>query len=314
MSDDENIEADGAGRILVSAEPNLPKRRVTEILAMVAVVLAAAAVGVAVWNPAQAKAAPAKVASGPKKAVTLSDTIGCAPTSAKLTVQGTGSATATPDLLTLVVEIDATEPNAEQALAVDNSQAASVEQALAFSGVSPKDLQTTNLSIQPNYSWQNNTAVLTGYAVSNTVSVNFHFPFSKAGSAIDAITRIAGNDVRIDSLSFSFQNPATAEDQARTNAVTQAVAHAESMALAAHDRLGSVCSITDNSTVPPPSPVQYAFGAARLSAAEASTPLQPGSEQETDQVTVVYALDPGAGSSGGSGGSAGSGGSGGSGT
>jgi uncharacterized protein len=295
MNNEERIDG---GANAVSAAPKLRKRRVTEIMAMVAVVLAASALGVAVWNPAQAKAAPAPA---PKKAVTLSDTIGCASTSAKLTVQGTGTATATPDLLTLVVEIDATEPNAEQALSVDNAQAASVEHALGLSGVSPKDLQTTNLSIQPNYSWQNNNSVLTGYAVSNTISVNFHFPFSKAGNAIDAITRIAGNDVRIDSLSFSFANPASAQDQARTNAVTQAVAHAESMALAAGDRLGPVCSITDNSTVQPPEPNQYGFNGPLASAGVAATPLQPGSQQETDQVTVVYALNPGSGGSAGTG-------------
>ncbi len=286
MNNDEDIESIESAMVVAPVVQRVRRRRVTEIAAMVAVVLAACAVGVALWNPAQAKAA-----SRPKPILTSTETTSCTGTSAKLTVQGTGTASATPDLLTVVIEIDVTEPNAQQALSVDNTQAAAVEHALGMSGVSGKDLQTTNLSIQPNYSWINNTSVLTGYAVSNNVTVNFHFPFQNAGNAIDAITGIAGNDVRIDSLNFSFQNPDAAEDQARTNAVTQAVAHAESMALAAGDHLGPVCSITDDSTVQPPEPIQYGFNATALSAAGTPTPLQPGSQQETDQVTVVYALE-----------------------
>ena len=41
------------------------------------------------------------------------------------------------------------------------------------------------------------------------------------------------------------------EDQARTDAVTQAVSHAQSMAAAAGEKLGPVCSVTDDSAVQP---------------------------------------------------------------
>jgi uncharacterized protein YggE len=62
------------------------------------------------------------------------------------------------------------------------------------------------------------------------------------------------------------------------------------MAAAAGRRLGPVCSLTDNTQ---PSLLQpYASsGAAGLSNQAAAVPVEPGSQTETDQVTMVYALE-----------------------
>jgi uncharacterized protein len=260
------------------------RRRLGEVAAMAAVVLAASAVGVALWGqtPAKASSKPVIVKAVPKVPT-------CNGSTPRLTVQGSGVATGTPDQLTLVTEVDVTESTAEAALASDNAQTAAVEHALISDGVAAKNLQTTNLSIQPNYTTVNNNVTLTGYSVSDTISANFGAPFASAGKAIDDVTAIAGNDVRIDSLSFSFADPRVLEDQARTDAVTQAVTHAQSMAMAAGEQLGPVCSVTDNAAVPT---YPMAFNGDEASYAAAGTPLSPGTQQETDQVTVVYALKP----------------------
>src|SRR5580658_6151674 len=47
----------------------------------------------------------------------------CGQTAPKLTVLGTGEATATPNVLTVVVQVAATEPSATLALAADNTKA-----------------------------------------------------------------------------------------------------------------------------------------------------------------------------------------------
>ena len=88
----------------------------------VAVILGGIALGVAAGTSG---AAPTPQAS-------------CGPTSPKLTVQGTGEATARPDLLTVVVQVTATEPSAAQALAMDNTQAAAVVTALRSGGAQAK--------------------------------------------------------------------------------------------------------------------------------------------------------------------------------
>jgi uncharacterized protein YggE len=250
--------------------------------------------GVALWGQAPPKAS-AKAAARPTSAAltaALLDPVNCSGSVAKLTVQGDGVATGTPNLLTVVAQVNVTDATAEKSLAQDDAETAAVENALKADGVRALDIQTTDLSIQPNYTWTDNTEKLTGYAVSDTVSANFHAPFANAGKAIDDITGAAGNDLQIEGLNFSFEDPRVVEDQARTDAVTQAVSHAQSMATAAGEQLGAVCSVTDDSAVEQYNPEPENYAAAGQTAATPRTPLQPGTQQETAQVTLVYALKP----------------------
>ena len=55
--------------------------------------------------------------------------------------------------------------------------------------------------------------------------------------------------------------------------------------------VGPVCSLTDSSE--PPSPVAYqgVDAGASSAAAPSSVPLEPGTQVEPDQVTMVYALE-----------------------
>ena len=208
-----------------------------------------------------------------------------------MTVQGTGDASATPDVLTLAVDIDVTDPDARASLVDDNTRAAAVIAALEGGGVTGKDIQTSNVSIQPNYSL---TGAITGYEMTNTLTAELH-DFSTAGSVIDAVTAAAGNAARIDSLTFSIQDPRQIEDRARNDAVRQAVSHARSMAGAAGERLGPVCSLTDDSSPDYAPAIPQPTAGAALGPAAAPVPLQAGTQQESAQITLVYALVQGGG-------------------
>jgi uncharacterized protein YggE len=215
----------------------------------------------------------------------------CAGSAPRLTVQGTGMASATPNLLTVSVDIDVTDPSAKASLVDDNSKASAVTAVLRQGGVAAKDIQTSNVSIQPQYALGGNVI---GYEMTNTLTAELR-NFSTAGSVLDALTTAAGNAARIDSLSFSIEDPRKVEDAARTDAVHQAVSHARSMARAAGERLGPVCSLTDQST--PDVGVDEPFNAsAAASGARGAVPLQAGTQQETAQITLVYALESGTGS------------------
>jgi uncharacterized protein YggE len=125
--------------------------------------------------------------------------------------------------------------------------------------------------------------------VSNSVVVKLR-DFTTAGSVIDAAATSAGNAVRIDSLDFSITDPRSLEDQARQDAVHQAVSHASAMAAAAGERLGPVCSLTDESPENGVEP-ESASGLAFSGAASAKVPVEAGSQQASAQVTLVYALE-----------------------
>jgi uncharacterized protein YggE len=212
----------------------------------------------------------------------------CGGSSPKLTVQGTGLATGTPNLLTITVGIDVTDPTATEAISDDNTKAEAVTTVLTQAGVASKDVQTSDVSINPQY---NTKGVITGYEVTNTLTAKLR-NFTTAGTVIDSIANAAGNATRLDSLAFSVEDTRSLEDQARTDAVHQAVSHARSMAQAAGERLGPVCSVNDQSQIDNYNE-PFADGAVAGSASASSSgavPLQAGSQQETAQVTMVYSL------------------------
>lgn len=213
---------------------------------------------------------------------------GCSSSQPRLTVQGTGQANGTPDLLTAVFGFNSAAGSSAAALNQNNAQVNQALVALASNGVSQADVQTTGLTLAPQYVYPHGVPTLTGYSVTNTVTATLR-DTKKAGDAIDAVVNATGNAATINSLTFSFANPAQVEDRARAKAVHQAVAHAGAMAAAAGRRLGPVCSLTDNTQ-----PQLYEpYANAGLSAAgtpPTAVPVEPGSQTESDQVTMVYAL------------------------
>ena len=213
---------------------------------------------------------------------------GCSSSQPRLTVQGTGQADGTPDVLTAVFGFSSTAPSATAALSQNNAEVNQALLALSGKGVAQSDVQTTGLTLAPQYAYPHGVPTRTGFAATNTVTATLR-DAKTAGDAIDAVVNATGDAATINSLNFSFGNPAQVEDQARAHAVHQAVAHAGAMAAAAGRRLGPVCSLTDNTQ---PSVLQP-YGTAGFAAANDQTsavPVEPGSQTETDQVTMVYAL------------------------
>jgi uncharacterized protein YggE len=215
----------------------------------------------------------------------------CSGSTPKLTVQGTGTATVTPNLLTIVVNITSSAGSATMALDDDNLKVTGALAAFKSGGVKAKDIQTSGLSLQPNYAYPKGVPTVTGYQVTNNVTATLR-NVGQAGAVIDAVVGSAGNAVQIQSLTFSSSNPGAVEGQARAAAVSQAVAHAKVMALAAGRSLGPVCSLTDQATSPSnlggtlPYPVADAVGGSTT----AAVPIASGTQTETAQITLVYAL------------------------
>jgi uncharacterized protein len=209
---------------------------------------------------------------------------GCGTGAPKLTVMGSGQASATPDTLTVTLGVSVSDPSATAALADANQRAASLTYSLKATGVVPRDIQSTAFSINPNLS---PSGAITGYQVDNTLVVTLH-DLSKAGQAVDVAASSVGDAIRVNGLNFSVSDTGTVDGQARADAVTTAASHARSMAAAAGDSLGGVCSMTDSTSNP-----VYGFGdaaAGRTVAPGSAVPLEPGSQQADAQVTVVYGM------------------------
>jgi len=235
-------------------------------------------------------AAYGAVRTGTAAATPSAGTASCATSAPHLTVQGSGQGSGTPDVLTAVFGFSTTAGSSAAALSQNNAKVALALQALSANGVAARDTQTTGLNLSAQYAYPHGVATLTGYQATQTVSAALRHP-STEGAAIDAVVNATGNAAQIDSLTFSFADPGAVQDKARTAAVHQAVAHAQAMAAAAGRKLGPVCSLTDDAQPASPGSNRSFNGLDTLPAAgTAPVPLEPGTQVESDQVTMVYAL------------------------
>src|SRR2546423_439299 len=121
-------------------------------------------------------------ALAPRSALAVDPT---APKEHTISVSGTGKVVVSPDVADLRLGVVVTRPTVKDARTVAAEQMARVIAALKKLGIADKDLQTTGLSLQPNYTYPNSgTPRLTGYTLSNGVAVTVR-DLNKLGDAID---------------------------------------------------------------------------------------------------------------------------------
>lgn len=203
---------------------------------------------------------------------------------ATLTVSGHGSASAAPDIATVQTGVESFAGNASEALAMNSEQMTRVLAELADAGIDPKDIQTSNLSIQPHYSDRKSRSGydVEGYAVRNGVTVRVR-EVARLGETLDAIVRAGAN--RIDAVSFGFSDPKDLMRAAREDAVADAVGKASTLAAAAGVKLGTILSISDGSAPPRPMP-----GMAMAEMARSAVPIAAGESSVSDSVRIVWEL------------------------
>ena len=206
------------------------------------------------------------------------------PADTGITVTGTGKVTGTPDTLRISMSVTATSSDVDTALASANKSAKAVQDALLAKGVEKKDLQTSNVSIQPNY---NSKGAPSGYVVSESMTASVR-DLTKAGATLSAAVGAGGNAVRVDAVSFALEDTNGLVAGARKGAVDDAKTKAEQYAAAAGRSLGAVQSISEVVQAPAPQYMDTRFAMAQATAG--SVPLAAGSQDLSVQVTVVYAL------------------------
>ncbi|MHB1473477.1 MAG: SIMPL domain-containing protein [Dermatophilaceae bacterium] len=204
-------------------------------------------------------------------------------------VGGRAKVAGTPDTLRLDLSVVATASSVSEALASANRSAAAVQKSLLDSFVQKKDLQTSGLNIAPEYDYSNNAAPrLKGYQVSESISARLR-DLGRAGDAIGKAVDAGGNAVRVNGISLDLEDTGALVSSARDKAFADAKAKAEQYAKAAGRSLGAVISISEDVTTPSPIPMPYA--AAGTTAKDlASVPIQPGSQDVSVSVTVVFAM------------------------
>ena len=204
---------------------------------------------------------------------------------AGITVSGSGTATAAPDVAYVSAGVTTQAAAARQASDANSTTMTAVIAAIKAAGVADKDVQTTNFSISPVYSQvRSDTGIstITGYRVDNSVRVTVHV-VGDAAKVLDAVVG-AGANSNV-SISFGIADTTALQEQALAAAVQQAAGKAGAIAQATGVKLAGVYSVTEQSGGGP-----VTSGSLRGAGASVAVPIQQGqlSVQATVQVTYAY--------------------------
>ena len=206
---------------------------------------------------------------------------GAATRNRTITVTGVGEVRGTPDVADLFIGVSGRGSTAADALGTISDRAQKLLGVLRDAGVAEQDIQTNDLSIQPVYDDQSH---ITGYEATNTVSARIR-DLGKAGAIVDAATAKAGDNIRLQGISFSIDDDSKLLAAARAKATKRARAQAEQLARGAEVEVGDVQSISEASNS---APIAYTAGDAAAKAA--ATPIQPGSQTLSVAATVVFSI------------------------
>jgi uncharacterized protein YggE len=245
--------------------------------------IAAVLIGAFALGASQSSAAPASSAGQRTVAAQAGAMLTSASGSARITVTGTGTVSGTPDQLVLSVGVAVNAASVGTALNDANQAVRQVTAALRARGVSAADIQTSGLSIQPNYRGSSQTP--DGYGVSESLNATLRH-LAAAGAEIDAAVRAGGNATTVDGISLNLTDTSSLLARARAAAVADARVKAAQYARALGQSLGPVVSVSDQSSVQP-----FPFNTpAGSTAAGRAVPISPGTQQLSVTITVVYAL------------------------
>src|SRR6185437_10668655 len=147
-------------------------------------------------------------------------------------------------------------------------------------GVSSRDIQTTSLSLQPQYD-PNKTggARLIGFQANNQVTIKVR-DIGQLPNILDRAISAGANEMS--GIEFVVSEQSKLLDKARAEAIADARRKAELYANAAGMKVGRVMTISEEGTVPPP----RTFQAVRAGAAA----IAPGEQTLRAVVTVSYEL------------------------
>ena len=199
-----------------------------------------------------------------------------------LTVTGDASVAVAPDTAVIRIGVTSSAKTAREASEGNARQATAVLAAIKDSGIGDRDVQTSRLSLQPQYDPnKSGTARLLGFQVTNQLTVKFH-DIDKLPNFLDRVIAAGANEMS--GIEFIVSEQSKLLDRARDDAVADARRKAELYAKAAGVKVGQVMAIVEEGSSPPVRPMQAMRAA--------GVPVAPGEQTLRASVTLTYAIVP----------------------
>jgi uncharacterized protein len=173
---------------------------------------------------------------------------------ATITVTGEASVAATPDMAVVSLGVTTEGASAAEAMAANSKALAGVIERLKSAGIAEHDLQTANLSLNPNWVGydQGQTPSISNYVAMNMLNVRVR-DLAALGGVLDA--SIADGVNTLNGITFELTAPRPVQDEARKSAMADATIKATLYAEAAGVTLGKIVSIAEQQSYGGPMPV-----------------------------------------------------------
>ena len=197
-----------------------------------------------------------------------------------ITVIGEATVAVAPEAAVIRIGVSSQDKTAREASDANAKQMIAVLAAIKSNGVAERDIQTSRLSLQPQYDPnKGGTARLTGFQATNQVTVRIR-DIDKLPTLLDGAIASGANEMS--GIEFVVLEQSQLLDRAREDAIADAHRKAELYAKAAGVKLGRVVAITEEGSAPPPRPIQTLRAGA--------VPIAPGEQTLKAIVTVTYEL------------------------
>jgi uncharacterized protein len=203
-----------------------------------------------------------------------------------ITLNGKGTVDHAPDIAMITVGVSVEAETASTAMSQQTTKMNGVFSAVKTAGVADRDMQTSNLSLNPVYDYpERQQPRIRGYNASNQITIKVR-DLKNLGRTLDAVVKGGGNTIH--GVSFSIDKPESYQNEARVAAIKDAAAKAELYAQAVGYKVKRIVTASEMDFFPQPMPMMARMQM-NQQAAE-STPVAAGEVSLTQTVSVTFEL------------------------
>lgn len=167
---------------------------------------------------------------------------------ATIAVSGEAVVRRTPDLMRLVLSVEAAAGRAAEAMACAGMLADRVVAAARSAGVAAEDIRTLDVSLLPAHAADASGARVTGYRAGERFQLTVRH-LGYAGPTLELIAGACCGESRIESVGFGVADPAALRSAAREQAFSEAESRAVHYARLAGRELGPLLALEEQDEV-----------------------------------------------------------------
>jgi uncharacterized protein YggE len=201
------------------------------------------------------------------------------------TIEGEGKVSGTPTLAEISFGLLSEGTDVAKIQQDNTRKVNAMIDAVKALNIQEKDIQTSQYSINPKYDYKDGTSKISGYQVSQNISVKVR-DLSKIGDLLTRVGQLGGNQVN--GPTFTIDDPSSLNQEARLEALEDARKKAEALSGVLGVKIGRVVTFSETSNNPAPMPVMYRTLEVANDAAQSMPSIQTGSLDVMSRVSVTF--------------------------